>query len=179
MQALVDPLPLRPEIGGQNLTVHYIIEYQDECNNGTELVLPPLTVVITKGQTALHVLENAVHSANDTDYRFTATYFAQWGYHVHTINGTSDTFENPVPKIPCYWSFLTQGPNSTDRVLSQVGLFQYVIPADNYTVIVRYTNVVYSPDSGTPTTPLSSSPPPNTPLVLVLLLSMMFSVMFV
>lgn len=149
--------------------MYYIIEYEDECNNGTELVLPPLKIIITEGQTALHVLENAVHSVTDTQYRFTATYF-RFGYHVHTINGTSDTFGKAVPKMPCYWSFSTKQPNSTDRVSSSIGLTHYVIPEDNYTVIMRYTNEVYSPGSGSASL--------NIPYVSVLLLSMVFSIMF-
>lgn len=182
LQALVDPLALEPEIGNKTLTVYYIIEYEDECNNGTEVVLPPLEVAITKGQTALHVLENAVHSINDTQYQFTATYYS-FGYHVHTINGTSDTFGLPVPSIPCYWSFLIKEPNSADRVSSQVGLAHYIIPADNYTVIMQYTNRVYSPD---PESATSEDPDGATsraysldssPLVSLLLLSVVFSIM--
>ena len=172
MQDLDNPLALRPEIGNQTLTVYYIIEYEDECNGGTEVVLPPLEVVITKGQTALHVLENAVHSVNDTQYRFTATFFS-FGYHVHTINGTSDTFGKPVPSIPCYWSFLTKQPNNTDRVPSTIGVAHYVIPADNYTIIMQYTNRVYSPDPDSK----AYSPDPG-PLVSLLLWSMVFSMMF-
>ena len=114
-------------------------------------MLPPLEVVITEGQTALHVLENAVHSVNDTQYRFTATYYS-FGYHVHTINGTSDTFGKPVPSIPCYWSFLTKRPGSTDQAPSTIGVAHYVIPADNYTVIMQFTNRVYSPDPDSATT---------------------------
>lgn len=183
MQVLVDPLALGPEIGNKTLTVYYIIEYEDECNNGTEVVLPPLEVVITEGQTALHVLENAVHSINDTQYQFTATYYS-FGYHVHTINGTSDTpFGLPVPSIPCYWSFLIKQPNSADRVSSQVGLAHYIIPADNYTIIMQYTNRVYSPD---PESATSEDPdgatsraysPDSSPLVSLLLLSVVFSIM--
>lgn len=182
MQALDDPLALGPEIGNKTLTVYYIIEYEDECNGGTEVVLPPLEIVITEGQTALHVLENAVHSVNDTQYRFSATYYS-FGYHIHTINGTSDTFGKPVPSIPCYWSFLTIKPNSTDRILSQVGVAHYVIPADNYTIIMQYTNRVYSPDPDSATTKFyypdgvtsrAYSPDPG-PLVSLLLVSMLFS----
>ena len=168
-QSLDKPLALRPEIGSKTLTVNYIIEYEDECNDGTELVLPPLKIVITKGQTALHVLENAVHSVNDTQYRFTATYY-HFGYHVHTINGTSDNLNMSVPEISCYWSFLTKQPNDADRVSAQVGVTHFVIPADNYTIIMRYTNEVYSPGSG--------RAPLNIPFVSVLLLSMVFSIMF-
>lgn len=168
-QDLDEPLALSPEIGSKILTVYYIIEYEDECNNGTELVLPPLKINITQGQTALHVLENAVHSVDNTQYRFTATYYS-FGYHIHTINGTSDTFGKPVPKIPCYWAFLTKQSNSTDRVSASVGLAHYVIPADNYTVIMRYTNEVYSPGSGGASL--------NIPFASVLLLSMLFSIMF-
>ena len=191
MQALDDPLPLGPEVGNRTLTAYYIIEYEDECNNGIEVVLPPLEVVITEGQTALHVLENAVHSVNDTQYRFSATYYS-FGYHVHTINGTSDTFGRPDPPIPCYWSFLTIQPNSTDRVSSQVGVAHYVIPADNYTIIMQYTNRAYSPDpdsatSEDPDSATSEDPdnatskaylPDPSPLAFLLLLSIVFAIMF-
>ena len=179
MQALDDPLPLGPEVGNRTLTVYYIIEYEDECNNGIEVVLPPLEVLITEGQTALHVLENAVHGVNDTQYRFSATYYS-FGYHVHTINGTSDTFGKPVPPIPCYWSFLTKQFNSTDRVLSQVGVAHHVIPADNYTIIMQYTNRAYSPDPDSTTSSTTSkaySPDPS-PLAFLLLLSIVFAIMF-
>lgn len=161
-------------MGNKTLTVYYIIEYEDECNNGAELALPPLKIVITNGQTALHVLENAVHTANDTQYQFTATFYV-FGYHVHTINGTSDTFGSPVPKIPCYWTFWTKKPSDNVRVFSLVGVTQYVVPADNYTIIMRYTNEAYSPpgDSGRGTLNTSINN-----LIAVVLLSIVFLVMF-
>jgi hypothetical protein len=178
LQTLDNPLPLGPEVGNKTLTVYYIIEYEDECNNGIEVVLPPLEVVITEGQTALHVLENAVHSVNDTQYRFTATYFS-FGYHVHTINGTSDTFGEPIPSIPCYWSFLTKQPDSTDRVSAPVGVAHYIIPADNYTIIMQYTNRVYSPDPDPATTSKAYSPDQASPLASLLsVLSIVVSIMF-
>lgn len=138
---MVEPLALKPKPGRNNLTVTYITEYEDECNNGTKLVSRPLQVVISKGETALHVLENAMLSVNDSQYQFTSTYFKQLGYHVHTINGTSDTFG--IEDVPCYWSFLIKQPTSSERVAPEVGVAHYFIPGDNYTVIMWYNNNPY------------------------------------
>ena len=188
LQNEFQPQTLKPRIGSNNLTVRYIIEYENECNDGNELVLAPLDIVISKGETALHVMENAVHSANDSQYQFTTTYWGTLGYHVHTINGTSDTFGNVVPEVPCYWSFLIQKPKSKVRVAPTIGVAHYVIPGKNYTVIMWYNNQVYdssedssfgvqtTPDSGVQTTPIfgvQTTPNfgmQNTPLLCVVLL---------
>ena len=147
------------------MTVYYTIEYEDACNNGIELKLQPLSIVISEGDTALHVLENAVHITNDSQYHFTSTYYS-FGYHVHTINGTSDIYGE---EVVCYWSFLIKEPNSKDRVPSQVGVDSYVIPGENYTIIMRYTDEFHPTDDNSG----SSSGMQHTPFSCVVLLAMM------
>lgn len=157
------------------MTVYYIIEYEDVCNNGTIRILQPLEVVISKGETALHVLENAMLIANESEYQFASTYFGSLGYHVHTINGISSTFG--IAEVPCYWSFLTKEPNSDSRVTPEVGVAHYVIPGNNYTITMRYTNDFYPIDDG-PTDGHPSFRVQNMPLVCALLLASLCLVIF-
>ena len=154
----MQPLPLTPQVGHRNLSVYYVIQYEDRCNNGTGLASSPLRVIISEGDTALHVLENALHTTNDSTYQFTATYFQTLGYHVHTINGTGSN-------DPCYWFFYYMEPNGSDRVQSQVGVAHYIIPGNNYTIIMRYAVSLYVPSVTTPSVAMQ-----NTPLSVISLL---------
>ena len=122
-------------------------------------------VTVSEGDTALHVLENALHSTNDSQYQFTSTYFGSLGYHVHTINRTSDNAR-------CFWIFYYKEPNGTEAVSSLVGVTHYVIPGNNYTIIMRFVVNPYVPSESPSDNPSDSTSVAtlNTPLGVVILL---------
>ena len=96
----------------------------------------PITVTISKNGSALDVMEASVDVS--TYYRFSATYFGNTlGYSIDTINGTSSS-------DPCYWFFYVQEPGSPMPVLANLGVSNYLVPTDGYSIYMRYEK--YNPD---------------------------------
>ena len=132
IQPLVDlPTDVEPT---DTVMVRYSIEYVDieTCGQGLELVPPPeVETEIAALGSAQRVLEESVEFGRD--YRFTASFFNnEFGYFVDEINGTSGS-----TTTNCFWLFYVRLPNGTE-VQPNVGISNYVIPADGHSVIMRY-----------------------------------------
>lgn len=118
--------------GAGTVEVEYTFDYPSvkECPPKTNSHASPIKVTIPVNGTALNVMEASVDVS--PAYRFTATYFGSTlGYYINTINGTaaSDT---------CYWEFFYQVPGSLQPVSSDVGVSNYTIPTDGYSIIMQY-----------------------------------------
>ena len=118
---------------GAKVMVSYVIDYQNQDVCGPGLVAPPqVDVKIPIQGSAQQVLEKSVDYGRE--YRFTATFFNhKLGYFVDAINGTSGNV-----KTNCFWLFYIRLPKKPKEFLPNVGVSNYVIPADGFTVIMRY-----------------------------------------
>ena len=112
--------------------MQYAFQYTDvvKCPPFTPNTSPlaPVTVVIPANGTALNVLEQSVGIS--TYYRFTATYFGPvLGYFINEGTAGNDK---------CTWSFYYQLPGSPGQVPSKVGVSNFRIPSDSYSIFMRY-----------------------------------------
>ena len=81
---------------------------------------------------AQHVMEKAV-TVYGKAYQFTATYFgSSLGYFIDKINGTGS-----LPAKSCFWLFYFRRPDGME-IPSPVGVTNYIIPGNGYTIVLRF-----------------------------------------
>ena len=115
--------------------VKYNVEYPNvnECPPKSNSKIPSVNVIIPSNGSALNVMEASVDIS--PAYRFTATYFGSTlGYFITTINGTPSS-------QTCYWFFYYKEPGSLHPIFSNVGVSNYHIPTNGYTIIMRYESL--------------------------------------
>ena len=118
------------ECNTETVSVTYTVEYPSPTMCTMSPSLGPISVTISKNGSALDVMEASVDVS--TYYRFSATYFGNTlGYSIDTINGTSSS-------DPCYWFFYVQEPGSPMPMLENLGVSNYLIPTDDYSIYMRY-----------------------------------------
>ncbi len=130
----------QPAMFSSTLTIEYP---EPTCSMDTPP--PDVTVSIFQGGNALDVMEQAGNIG--PDYRFSATYFeSDLGFLIDTLNSN----ENNETGNNCNWIYFIMNPEGS-IVLGSVGVSNYIIPADGYTIIWRYNMQMQTLTEGSPT----------------------------
>ena len=128
----------QPAMFSSNMTIEY-----PEAACSTATPPPDAAVSIVQGGTALDVMEQAGNMGSD--YRFSATYFGSGlGFFIDTLNGVSNNQTNA-----CNWLFFIMTPDGAVEQAS-VGVSNYIVPADDSTVVWRYMNASESMETMVP-----------------------------
>lgn len=120
----------QPEMLSTTLNIEFL---DPVCSTATPP--EPAMVSIPTGSNVLAVMQRAVDNFG-RDYRFSATYFgSELGFFIDTLSGTSSNVEDN-----CFWIYYIDPPNG-DEFKANLGVSNYIVPADGYTITWRFMQV--------------------------------------
>ena len=120
---------LQTQQGERSITVEYRVEFPNAtCSNATPPF--PLTLTTERFSNVLTVMERAADVGSS--YRFSATYFSNTlGYSIDAISGVENNNS-------CFWLLYIQEPYGFPK-LSNLGVSNFFIPSNGFTVIWRFS----------------------------------------